>query len=77
MKPLEIIAKDDSNRFLYFFIRLGESKSNEDADEDAEVASEFVCRIYGQNDTNDINEARYKKLLQMSGNVNQVILGLL
>ena len=37
------------------------------------VASEFVCRIYAVNQKNDVNEARYQKLIKMTGNVDQVI----
>lgn len=54
---------------MNFFIALGESH----CDEDVEVASEFVCRMYGQSNTADVNEARHKKLMQMSGNINKVI----
>ena len=61
--------KDDSNRFVNFFIGLEERQNKKSL----EIASEFVCRMYAQNYTNDVDEARYKKLMQMSGNINQLI----
>ncbi len=39
---------------------------------DQDVASEFVCCVYGQSKTKDVNEARYNKLMQMTGKVDQV-----
>lgn len=42
-------------------------------DVDLDVASEFVCRMYAQMKTNNVNEARYNKLMQMTGKVDQVI----
>ena len=41
VKPFEIIVQNDSNRFVNFFIGLGERQNNEGL----EIASEFVCRI--------------------------------
>ena len=38
-----------------------------------DVASEFVCRMYAQKNTDNVNEARYKRLMQATGKVNQVI----
>ncbi|XP_033097629.1 uncharacterized protein LOC117101706 [Anneissia japonica] len=38
---------------------------------DLKVASEFVCRMYGQSKTQDVNEARYNKLIKMNGKVDQ------
>jgi len=40
---------------------------------DLDVALEFVCRMYAQSKTRDVNEARYNKLMQMTGKVDQVI----
>lgn len=51
------------------FIRMGEGLDGTDL----ETASEFVCRLYGQSKTNDVDEARHKKLIEMTGKVNQVI----
>lgn len=40
---------------------------------DLDVASEFVCLMYAQSKTRDVNEARYNKLMEMTGKVDQVI----
>ncbi|XP_063063854.1 uncharacterized protein LOC134456421 [Engraulis encrasicolus] len=65
LKPLNIIEKDDTDLFVKFLISLGNRSSHVDI----ETASEFVCRIYGQRKTRDTNEARYLKLMEMSGNI--------
>ena len=39
---------------------------------DLDVASEFVCCMYAQSKTRSVNEARYNKLMQMSGKVDKV-----
>ena len=54
--------------YVNFFISLGEVHGNVDLD----AASEFVCRMYAQNKTRDVSEARYNKLMQMTGKVDQV-----
>ena len=69
VKPFEIVEKDDSNRFVNFFISLGERPNREDL----KISSEFVCRIYAHNCPNGVVEPRHKKLIQMSGNINQVM----
>ena len=68
MKPLGLIEKDKTDRFVNFFIDMGERQHGENL----EVASEFVCRMYGQSNVVDVNEARHKKLMQMSGDINKV-----
>ncbi|KAK4304168.1 hypothetical protein Pmani_023888 [Petrolisthes manimaculis] len=40
-------------------------------DTDLEVASEFVCRMYGQSNTVNVNDAKHKKLMHMSSNINK------
>ena len=40
---------------------------------DLNVTSEFVCRMYTESNLKDVNEARYKKLIQMTGKIDQVI----
>ncbi|XP_063047206.1 uncharacterized protein LOC134440965 [Engraulis encrasicolus] len=67
LKPLNIIEKDDTDLFVKFLISLGNRSSHVDI----ETASEFVCRIYGQRKTRDTNEARYLKLMEMSGNISK------
>jgi hypothetical protein len=44
------------------------------SDVDLHIVSEFVCRIYAVTKTKDVNEARYLKLIQMTGKVDQVIM---
>ena len=39
---------------------------------DVAVASEYVCRMYGQGKEQDVDEARYRKLMQMSGKIDMV-----
>ena len=41
-------------------------------DVDVDTASEFVCRMYGQTKTQDVDEARHNKLIEMTGKVYQV-----
>ena len=67
VKPLRIIEKDDTGSYLNLFASLGDKNMNIDA------ASEFVCRMYGQNRTADVNEARYMKLMEMSSKICKVI----
>ena len=33
------------------------------------IASQFVCHMYGQRKISDVNEARYNKLMQLTGKV--------
>ena len=44
-----------------------------DCDVDQNIVSEFVCHVYAETKTKDVNEARYQKLIKMSGKVDQVI----
>ena len=37
-----------------------------------DVASEFICKMYGQPKETDVDRARLNKLMQMTGKVNQV-----
>ena len=39
---------------------------------DLDVASELVCHMYAQSETKDVDEARYNRLMQVSGKVDQV-----
>ena len=68
VKPLSIVEKDETGRFLKFFTNMGEKTDDLDID----TASEFVCRMYSIYGTCDVNEARHKKLMQMTGNFNKV-----
>ena len=69
VKPLSIIEKDDTSSYLNFFANLGDKDINIDID----TASEYVCQMYGQTRTADVNEARYLKLMEMSGKISKVI----
>ena len=40
---------------------------------DLDVASEFICCVYVQSKTRDVNEVRYNKRMQMIGKVDPVI----
>lgn len=71
VRPLDILEKDKSGRYIDAFIRMGEAEIIADTDM-ADVLSELVCRMYALTNTQDINEARYKKLLHMTGKYNQV-----
>ncbi|CAB4040582.1 PREDICTED: uncharacterized protein LOC105437992, partial [Paramuricea clavata] len=66
-KPLSIIENDQSGSYVNLFIDMGDRNS----DVDLHIASEFVCRIYAVTKTKDVNEARYQKLIQMTGKVDQ------
>lgn len=68
MKALELVEKDQSQRFVNLFIGMGQADSTVDTN----VAAEFVCTLYGLGKADGVNEARYKKLLQMTGKINQV-----
>ncbi|XP_030837116.1 uncharacterized protein LOC105437992 [Strongylocentrotus purpuratus] len=67
-KPLEIMQKDKTGNYVDLFISMGKAQ---DESIDLDVASEFVCRMYGQHKTGDVNEARYIKLMQMTGKVDE------
>uniref|UniRef100_UPI00358F9A5D uncharacterized protein isoform X2 n=1 Tax=Myxine glutinosa TaxID=7769 RepID=UPI00358F9A5D len=68
-KPLDVVEKDKTGCYVNLFFSTGEVDGSVDPD----VASELVCRMYGQSKTRDVNEARYNKLMQMTGKVDQVI----
>ena len=49
---------------------MGNKGCNVDFDVDA--VSQFVCQLCAQNNATDVNEARYKKLMNMTGKPDQV-----
>ena len=69
-KALDIITKDKTGRYLNLFISMGDVN---DDNVDVDVASEFVCHLYGQHRTSDVNEARYYKLMQVTGRDDKVL----
>ena len=68
VKPFDILRQDNTNKFVELFISMGDMSGACDI----EAASEFVCQMYAQHKTRDVNEARYIKMLEMTGKVNQV-----
>ncbi|CAM1296565.1 Uncharacterised protein r2_g591 [Pycnogonum litorale] len=65
VKPLEVLQKNPT--VVQFFSSL----SSKD-EPDQSKAKEFICSLYGmKGDVKDVNEARYVKLHQMTGNMNQ------
>lgn len=58
VRPLSIIEKDKTGRFINYFTGMRERHD----DIELEDASEFVCRMSSLNDdTTDVNEGRQKK----------------
>ena len=72
VKALGIVEKDKTGRFVNLFISMGDVHGSVDLD----VASELVCHMYAQSKTKDVDEARYNRLMQVSGKVDQVGAGL-
>jgi hypothetical protein len=68
VKALDIIENDKSSTFVEMFSSMGQ-RNGED---DIQKLSAFVCHLYGQSKLTDVNEARYHKLIQMSGKYTQV-----
>ena len=67
VKPLEILMRDCGEQIRFF----SELSTNRVPDE--RVAEQFICSLYGLKDVKDVNEARYLKLLEMTGKINKVI----
>ena len=63
------MEEDASGQYVDFFIHMGKVGGVIDLG----VASKFVCKLYGQAKENDVDEARYNKLMKMSGKVNKVL----
>ncbi|CAL4180456.1 unnamed protein product, partial [Meganyctiphanes norvegica] len=65
VKPLEVLQKDTAGTLIKLF-----SKLSSDEDPLQSKAEEFICSLYGMKDgINTVNEARYAKLLQMTGKI--------
>ena len=69
VKPFEILEKDISGNYISFFAKL----STEEIP-DQTKAEEFVCALYGMKSLRDVNKARFAKLCQMTGDIDQVFL---
>ena len=59
---LNLMLRDPSLKFVDYFGSLSTASI-----EDVPIAEEFVCCLYGLSDHSNINEARAKKLFQMTG----------
>ncbi|KAG1671521.1 Microtubule-associated tumor suppressor 1 [Nymphon striatum] len=62
------VQKDKTGRFVNLFIIMGDVHGSVDFD----VASDLVCYMYAQSKTKDVDEARYNRLMQVSGKVDQL-----
>ena len=68
IKPLELIEKDNTGHFLELFTNM----CDVDGDISKEIASKFVCQMYGQDKEGNVDEARLSKLIQMTGKIDKV-----
>ena len=69
VKALDILQKDTAGTFIQFFNQL-----SSEIDPDQSKAEEFICSLYGlKGDVKDVNEARYAKLLQMTGRIKDQV----
>lgn len=68
VRPFGIMTKDETGQFVGLFI----SKGNITVVVDVDAASEFVCWMYAQSKTRHVNEARYNRLTDMTGQPYQV-----
>ena len=68
IKPLEVLQKDSAGTLITFFRNLSSY-----GEPDQSKAEEFVCNLYGMKDIKTVNEARYDKLRQLTGNITQVM----
>ena len=66
-KPYEILEKDNDGTLIKFFYS---TSSREEPSR--QIAEQYVCCMYGVKGIKDVNEARYIKLLQMTGKINKV-----
>lgn len=68
LKPFEILENDDGGNFIEFFRKL----TDKAVTPDPAIAELYVCRLYGFKNLTSVNEARYSKLLQMTGKIDKV-----
>ena len=68
LKPFTILENNVYIQFIEFFMSLRRQNSTPNY----LIAEEFCCHLYGFPALKSINEARYAKLLQMTGKINQV-----
>ena len=63
MKLLEIMKEDETGQFVNMLANL----PNTDVEDSIDVASKYICRIYGQSEKDGVDEAHYNKLMKMTG----------
>ena len=67
-KFLDILMQDTSGKYVAFFNNVSDGDWS-----DVETASSFVCQVYGLGTkTEDVNEARFLKLMHLSGSGKKV-----
>ena len=71
IKPFEILETDQTGQYISFFIKLATRETPIQA-----KAEEFVCTLYGMKGLKDVNKARFAKLCQMTGEIDQVLVWL-
>jgi hypothetical protein len=67
IKPYELLENNNDGTLIQFFSSMS---SREELNR--KKAEGYVCSLYGMQDIKDVNEARYKKLVQMTGKISQV-----
>lgn len=65
-KSYEILEKDNDGTLIKFFYNMSSRE------EPNRQIAEYVCSLYGVKGIQDVNEARYIKLVQMTGKINKV-----
>ena len=74
------ISEKERRNFLRFskkmrpekFIKMFTDMVNKGCNVDFDVVFQFVCQLYAQNNATDVNEARCKKLMNMTEKPDQV-----
>ena len=68
VKPFEVLEKDNSGEFIQFFQSLTKRE-----EPDNKIAESYVCSLYGMAALSDVDEARYQKVIRMTGKISKVI----
>lgn len=67
IRPYELLEDDNDGYWIQFFCSMSsQGKLNR------KMAEEYVCSLYGITKVEDVNLARFNKLVQMTGKINQV-----
>ena len=67
IKPYEILENDTDGALIKFFCNMSSRE-----EPSLQIAEEYVCALYGMKSVKDVNEARYMKLVQMTGKISKV-----